>query len=67
MFTSDVLTFLWTLCVVGVQSYVYCSLFQQVNERVKYDGISEQCTEYYIFNTLVFFFFVERSHQFRTL
>lgn len=36
IFNTDGFSFSWTLCVVGIQSYMYCSLLQNVNEKVKH-------------------------------
>ncbi|KAF0761946.1 odorant receptor 67a [Aphis craccivora] len=33
IFNSNVIAFSWTLFVVGIQLYMYCSLLQNVNER----------------------------------
>ncbi|CAI6361037.1 unnamed protein product [Macrosiphum euphorbiae] len=33
IFNTNVMAFSWTLFVVGIQSYMYCSLLQNVNER----------------------------------
>ncbi|KAE9539565.1 hypothetical protein AGLY_004817 [Aphis glycines] len=33
IFNSNVIAFSWTLLVVGIQLYMYCSLLQNVNER----------------------------------
>ncbi|XP_029345840.1 uncharacterized protein LOC115034156 [Acyrthosiphon pisum] len=33
IFNTNVMAFSWTLFVVGIQSYMYCSLLQNLNER----------------------------------
>ncbi|VVC40829.1 Olfactory receptor, insect [Cinara cedri] len=33
IYSSSLLTFLWTVLVVGIQSYLICSLFQLINEK----------------------------------
>jgi hypothetical protein len=62
IFNSNVIAFSWTLFVVGIQLYMYCSLLQNVNEQVKYKNIITM--NHTILIDWLNFLFVERRYKF---